>query len=102
MRPRNPLDGEKLNSEEDREPLMPFQKTVKLNLATLKLNEVVDGTLSMKYPSTFQRTNAEAKDGNISMVNQLRHRRSVVENEIIQVNKILQLKRQSLEKIISK
>lgn len=109
-RPRNPFDGEGLNKDDHLEPLIPFQKTLKLSLSTLKINEVSErsSTSSLNKDEIFSNSRSlklspsDVSDADKIRLKNLRHRREVIDNEINLMKKVVELQQQTLTRTMLK
>lgn len=112
-RPRNPFDGEGLKNEDNLEPVITFQKSLKLSLSTLKLSDTEPdynfstsmdsaATLSGSRNSITKVSRTDLGDADLLKLQQLRHRKQVIDNEMQQIKQILELKQKSLARTMLK
>lgn len=114
-RPRNPFDGEVISvrKEDNLEPVITFQKSLKLSLSTLKLSDTAPdfnfstsidsaATLSGSRNSITKVSKTDLGDADLLKLQQLRHRKEVIDNEMQQIKQILELKQQSLARTMLK
>ncbi len=96
-----------MKKEDNLEPIISFQKSLKLSLSTLKMSDTAPdfnfsssidsaAALSGSRRTIIKVSKADLGDADLLKLDQLRHRKQVIDNEMQQIKQILELKQQSL------
>ena len=98
-----------MKKEDNLEPVIPFQKSLKLSLSTLKMSDAAPdfnfstsidsaATLSGSRRCITKVSKTDLGDADLLKLDQIRHRKQVIDNEMQQIKQILELKQQSLSR----